>query len=116
MDHLRRNWSGGVCQEKALDEYRKQAFALFSDLMDRISNEAVSTFYKLTLAILWRNRSASSGRTTDGIHPWRSSGNGKETPKSPNRPKPAAGQETIPAPAEGRKKFKKCHGHQQQIA
>ena len=40
----------GYAQKKPLDEYRKQAFSLFSDLMDRISNEAVSTFYKLTLA------------------------------------------------------------------
>ena len=35
----------GYAQKKPLDEYRKQAFEMFSDLMNRIDNEAISTFF-----------------------------------------------------------------------
>jgi Preprotein translocase subunit SecA (ATPase, RNA helicase) len=40
----------GYAQKKPLDEYRKQAFEMFSNLMNRIDNEAISTFFKLTIA------------------------------------------------------------------
>ena len=51
MDHLREGIGlVGYAQKKPLDEYRKQAFEMFSDLMDRIDQEAISTFYKLTIA------------------------------------------------------------------
>ena len=51
MDHLREGIGlVGYAQKKPLDEYKRQAFAIFSDLMARISNEAVTTFFHLTMA------------------------------------------------------------------
>ena len=51
MDHLREGIGlVGYAQKKPLDEYKRQAFAIFSDLMARISNEAVTTFYHLSMA------------------------------------------------------------------
>ena len=48
MDHLREGISlVGYAQKKPLDEYKRQAFDMFSDLMARISREAVSLFYKI---------------------------------------------------------------------
>jgi preprotein translocase subunit SecA len=48
MDHLREGISlVGYAQKKPLDEYKKQAFEMFSDLMSRINHEAVSLFYKI---------------------------------------------------------------------
>ena len=50
MDHLREGISlVGYAQKKPLDEYKRQAFDMFSDLMARISREAVSLFYKIRL-------------------------------------------------------------------
>jgi len=37
----------GYAQKKPLDEYRKQAFEMFSNLMNRIDNEAISTFFQI---------------------------------------------------------------------
>jgi preprotein translocase subunit SecA len=51
MDHLREGIGlVGYAQKKPLDEYKRQAFVIFSDLMARISNEAVTTFYHLSMA------------------------------------------------------------------
>ena len=51
MDHLREGIGlVGYAQKKPLDEYRKQAFEMFTDLMHRIDLEAVGTFFKLTIA------------------------------------------------------------------
>lgn len=48
MDHLREGISlVGYAQKKPLDEYKRQAFEMFADLMSRISREAVSLFYKI---------------------------------------------------------------------
>ena len=118
MDHLREGIGlVGYAQKKPLDEYRKQAFALFSDLMDRISNEAVSTFYKLTLAnpVAEPIRPVQAEQQMEFIH-----GEVPETEKKPRKAKPVRSQPTAgrndPCPCGSGKKFKKCHGRQQQIA
>ena len=118
MDHLREGIGlVGYAQKKPLDEYRKQAFALFSDLMDRISNEAVSTFYKLTLAnpVAEPIRPVQAEQQMEFIH-----GEVPETEKKPRKAQPVRSQPTAgrndPCPCGSGKKFKKCHGRQQQIA
>ncbi len=51
MDHLREGIGlVGYAQKKPLDEYKRRAFEMFSDLMGRISHEAISTFFKLRIA------------------------------------------------------------------
>ena len=118
MDHLREGIGlVGYAQKKPLDEYRKQAFALFSDLMDRISHEAVSTFYKLTLAnpVAEPIRPVQAEQQMEFIH-----GEVPEAEKKPKKPQPVRSQHTAgrndPCPCGSGKKFKKCHGRQQQIA
>ena len=50
MDHLREGIGlVGYAQKKPIDEYKRSAFAMFTDLMDRISREAVSTFFRAQL-------------------------------------------------------------------
>ena len=51
MDHLREGIGlVGYAQKKPLDEYKKQAFELFTGLIDRIYQESVTTFFSLQLA------------------------------------------------------------------
>ena len=47
MDHLREGIGlVGYAQKKPIDEYKREGFAMFSDLMARISNEAVTMFFR----------------------------------------------------------------------
>ncbi|MDH5752628.1 MAG: preprotein translocase subunit SecA, partial [Deltaproteobacteria bacterium] len=47
MDHLREGIGlVGYAQKKPIDEYKREGFALFEDLMFRISKEGVSTFFR----------------------------------------------------------------------
>ncbi len=47
MDHLREGIGlVGYAQKKPIDEYKREGFAMFSDLMTRISNEAVTMFFR----------------------------------------------------------------------
>ena len=47
MDHLREGIGlVGYAQKKPIDEYKREGFAMFSDLMTRIGNEAVTTFFR----------------------------------------------------------------------
>ena len=85
--------------------------------MDRISNEAVSTFYKLTLAnpVAEPIRPVQAELQMEFIH-----GEVPETEKKPRKAQPVRSQPTAgrndPCPCGSGKKFKKCHGRQQQIA
>ena len=47
MDHLREGIGlVGYAQKKPIDEYKREGFAMFSDLMFRISKEVVTTFFR----------------------------------------------------------------------
>jgi preprotein translocase subunit SecA len=47
MDHLREGIGlVGYAQKKPIDEYKREGFEMFSDLMFRISKEAVTTFFR----------------------------------------------------------------------
>ncbi|MDH4247998.1 MAG: preprotein translocase subunit SecA, partial [Deltaproteobacteria bacterium] len=47
MDHLREGIGlVGYAQKKPIDEYKREGFSLFQDLMFRISKEVVTTFYR----------------------------------------------------------------------
>ena len=118
MDHLREGIGlVGYAQKKPLDEYRKQAFDLFSDLMDRISNEAVSTFYKLTIAhpVAEPVRTAHPEQEMEFIH-----GDVPEPEKKPRKQQPVRSQPSVgrnePCPCGSGKKYKKCCGRVKQIA
>jgi preprotein translocase subunit SecA len=120
MDHLREGISlVGYAQKKPLDEYRRQAFDMFSDLMNRIDLEAISTFYKLTIAHpLVEPEPAPLAQDMEFIH-----GEVEEPSEAKaqkKKPQPIRAQPTIgrnaPCPCGSGKKYKKCCGLAKKIA
>jgi preprotein translocase subunit SecA len=120
MDHLREGIGlVGYAQKKPLDEYRRQAFDMFSDLMNRIDLEAISTFYKLTIAHpLTEPEPAPLAQDMEFIH-----GEVEEPSEAKaqkKKPQPIRAQPTIgrnaPCPCGSGKKYKKCCGLAKKIA
>ena len=119
MDHLREGIGlVGYAQKKPLDEYRKQAFEMFSDLMDRIDYEAISTFYKLTIAHpLAEPEPAPQLQDVEFIHGEveASAAEAKKKKPQPIRAQPSVGRNE-PCPCGSGKKYKKCCGLAKKIA
>ncbi|MBG56515.1 MAG: preprotein translocase subunit SecA [Deltaproteobacteria bacterium] len=120
MDHLREGIGlVGYAQKKPLDEYRRQAFDMFSDLMNRIELEAISTFFKLTIAQpIAEPEPNSLSQDMEFIH-------GKveepaEARAKNKKPQPVRAQASIgrndPCPCGSGKKYKKCCGLAKKIA
>ena len=119
MDHLREGIGlVGYAQKKPLDEYRKQAFEMFSDLMDRIDYEAISTFYKLTIAHpLAEPEPAPQLQDVEFIHGEVEAPavEAKKKKPQPIRAQPSVGRNE-PCPCGSGKKYKKCCGLAKKIA
>ena len=119
MDHLREGIGlVGYAQKKPLDEYRKQAFEMFSDLMDRIDYEAISTFYKLTIAHpLAEPEPAPQLQDVEFIHGEveAPAAEAKKKKPQPIRAQPSVGR-NAPCPCGSGKKYKKCCGLAKKIA
>ena len=119
MDHLREGIGlVGYAQKKPLDEYRKQAFEMFSDLMDRIDYEAISTFYKLTIAHpLAEPEPAPQLQDVEFIHGEVEAPAAEDKKKKPQpiRAQPSVGRNE-PCPCGSGKKYKKCCGLAKKIA
>ena len=119
MDHLREGIGlVGYAQKKPLDEYRKQAFEMFSDLMDRIDYEAISTFYKLTIAHpLAEPEPAPQLQDVEFIHGEveAPAAEAKKKKPQPIRVQPSVGRNE-PCPCGSGKKYKKCCGLAKKIA
>ncbi len=120
MDHLREGIGlVGYAQKKPLDEYRKQAFEMFSDLMDRIDQEAISTFYKLTIAHhLAESEPPPLPQDVEFIHgevEKPTDEKVKQKKQQPVRAQAATGRNE-PCPCGSGKKYKKCCGIAKKIA
>ena len=119
MDHLREGIGlVGYAQKKPLDEYRKQAFEMFSDLMDRIDYEVISTFYKLTIAHpLAEPEPAPQLQDVEFIHGEveAPAAEAKKKKPQPIRAQPSVGRNE-PCPCGSGKKYKKCCGLAKKIA
>ena len=120
MDHLREGIGlVGYAQKKPLDEYRKQAFEMFSDLMDRIDQEAISTFYKLTIAHhLAESEPAPLPQDVEFIHgevEKPTDEKVKQKKQQPVRAQATTGRNE-PCPCGSGKKYKKCCGIAKKIA
>jgi preprotein translocase subunit SecA len=120
MDHLREGIGlVGYAQKKPLDEYRKQAFEMFSDLMNRIDLEAISTFYKLTIAHpLAEAEAPPIQQDMEFIHGEVEALAEEKVKKK--KPQPVRAQPTIgrnqPCPCGSGKKYKKCCALAKKIA
>ena len=114
MDHLREGISlVGYAQKKPLDEYKRQAFDMFSDLMARISREAVSLFYKIQVG-------PSPVRPIQETMPEQKMTmvHGESPEPKPEELKQAPIQKVHigrndPCPCGSGKKYKQCHGKTQ---
>ena len=120
MDHLREGIGlVGYAQKKPLDEYRKQAFEMFSDLMDRIDQEAISTFYKLTIAHhLAESELPPLPQDVEFIHgevEKPTDEKVKHKKQQPIRAQATTGRNE-PCPCGSGKKYKKCCGIAKKIA
>ena len=120
MDHLREGIGlVGYAQKKPLDEYRKQAFEMFSDLMDRIDQEAISTFYKLTIAHhLAESEPTPLPQDVEFIHgevEKPTDEKVKQKKQQPVRAQATTGRNE-PCPCGSGKKYKKCCGIAKKIA
>jgi len=120
MDHLREGIGlVGYAQKKPLDEYRKQAFEMFSDLMYRIDIEAISTFYKLTIAHPLKESDQKPLLNDVEFIYGRTEENHVEKEEN-QKPQPIRAKPTIgrnePCPCGSGKKFKKCCGVAKKIA
>ncbi|MAW05080.1 MAG: preprotein translocase subunit SecA [Deltaproteobacteria bacterium] len=120
MDHLREGIGlVGYAQKKPLDEYRKQAFEMFSDLMDRIDQEAISTFYKLTIAHhLAESDPPPLPQDVEFIHgevEKPTDEKVKQKKQQPVRAQATTGRNE-PCPCGSGKKYKKCCGIAKKIA
>ncbi len=120
MDHLREGIGlVGYAQKKPLDEYRKQAFEMFSDLMDRIDQEAISTFYKLTIAHhLAESEPPPLPQDVEFIHgevEKPTDEKVKQKKQQPVRAQATTGRNE-PCPCGSGKKYKKCCGIAKKIA
>ena len=120
MDHLREGIGlVGYAQKKPLDEYRRQAFDMFSDLMNRIDFDAISTFYKLTIAHpIAEPDSNPLAKDMEFIHgeveePAEATAQKKKP--QPIRAQPSIGR-NAPCPCGSGKKYKKCCGLAKKIA
>ena len=109
----------GYAQKKPLDEYRKQAFEMFSNLMNRIDNEAISTFFKLTIVRpIAEPEPAPLLKDVEFIHGEVEMPDETETKKK--KPQPVRAQYTVgrnePCPCGSGKKYKRCCGLAKKIA
>jgi preprotein translocase SecA subunit len=120
MDHLKEGIGlRGYAQKNPLQEYQKEGFSMFEEMIDRVHADSVQKVFTVQAV-----RSEELERLEQRRQPqpaqMRMSGGGDPTPRPASGGRPAAGRAAAPeAPKAGRndpcpcgsgKKFKKCHG------
>ena len=109
MDHLREGIGlVGYAQKKPLDEYKRQAFEMFNALMDRISLEAISSFFHVTVANPVVRPQEEPEQEMELRHGEPEEAVEKKKPKAvPVRKEVTVGR-NAPCPCGSGKKYKKC--------
>ena len=108
MDYLREGIGlVGYAQKKPIDEYKRAAFEMFTDLMQRINREAVTTFYRAHFGVQAPRPVEKPKQELQFLH-----GGDGEAPAAPARQpvrKPAKlGRNDLCHCGSG-KKYKNCH-------
>jgi preprotein translocase subunit SecA len=104
-------------QRDPLIEYKKEAFALFSELLDTIDKESVEMVFRLQIAPPPQAQPAIDMRRVQAVHEEARamgySGNPEEA-RTAGKKRPVKVEEKIgrndPCPCGSGKKYKKCHG------
>lgn len=108
MDHLKEGIGlRSYAQQDPLIVYKREAFAMFQEMIDRIKEE--------TLKILFRVQLAPSAGVDDIVQPEEqelsfSHGNGQAAAKKPHKREAAKVGRNDPCPCGSGKKYKKCCG------
>jgi len=118
MDYLRQGIGlRGYAQKDPKQEYKKEAFAMFTDMLDRIKHEIIGVLSKVQVRAesdveavenQRRSRSQMKYQHADPGNP-----DDKDTPANANRPVTRTGRKVgrnEPCPCGSGKKFKQCHG------
>ena len=118
MDYLRQGIGlRGYAQKDPKQEYKKEAFAMFTDMLGRIKHEIIGVLSKVQVRAesdveavenQRRSRSNMKYQHADPGNP-----DDKDTPATANRPITRTGRKVgrnEPCPCGSGKKFKQCHG------
>jgi preprotein translocase subunit SecA len=118
MDYLRQGIGlRGYAQKDPKQEFKKEAFAMFTDMLDRIKHEIIGVLSKVQVRAesdveavenQRRSRSQMKYQHADPGNP-----DDKDTPANANRPVTRTGRKVgrnEPCPCGSGKKFKHCHG------
>ena len=109
MDHLREGIGlVGYAQKKPIDEYKRAGFAMFQDLMFRISKEAVTTFFRAHFGLNAPRREARKEASLSFLHGDEGDSDGAAPAKKPVRKAARLGRND-PCHCGSGKKYKVCH-------
>jgi preprotein translocase subunit SecA len=117
MDHLRQGIHlRGYAQKNPKEEYKREAFQLFSDMLDRIKHEVISLITRVQIRQEEDVEALEAQRQTPtGVRYEHASATSGETePESADiqtvtRHAPKVGR-NAPCPCGSGKKYKQCHG------
>jgi preprotein translocase subunit SecA len=117
LDHLKEGIGlRGYGQRDPLVEYKKESFALFQAMKDRIDEESVRYLWRIQPVVQDQVVARRAAPLTlhapgDGASPFASAprGGGADVVKTVRRDEPKVGRND-PCPCGSGRKYKKCHG------
>jgi len=109
MDHLREGIGlVGYAQKKPIDEYKRAAFQMFTDLMARINRDAVTTFYRAHFGIQAPKPVEKPKPDLQFLHGGGGDGGTEAPARQPIRREAKLGRNDLCHCGSG-KKYKNCH-------
>ncbi|MFQ5877052.1 MAG: preprotein translocase subunit SecA [Acidobacteriota bacterium] len=109
MDHLKEGIGlRGYGQRDPLTEYKKESFAMFGMMKERIEDEMIINLWRMDPAAQSRQQEMRLRRQRDLVY----SAPAKGAPRAAQRPAARVGRNQ-PCPCGSGKKYKKCHGSQE---
>ena len=114
MDHLRQGIHlRGYAQKNPKEEFKREAFQLFSDLLDRIKREVIGIVTRVQIRAPEDVAALESQRPTQEMHYEHPGVTPEEQPETGTQPivrnQPKIGRND-PCPCGSGKKYKQCHG------
>jgi len=118
MDYLRQGIGlRGYAQKDPKQEYKKEAFAMFTDMLGRIKHEVISVLSKVQVRAESDVEAVDNQRRSNARMKYQHADPGQmgeeDTPAQGNRPFTRSGRKVgrnEPCPCGSGKKFKQCHG------
>jgi preprotein translocase subunit SecA len=109
MDHLKEGIGlRGYGQRDPLTEYKKESFAMFGLMKERIEDEIIMNLWRMDAQVTTQQREMRARRESDLTY----TAPAKEAPQPAQRPAGRVGRND-PCPCGSGKKYKKCHGSEE---